>query len=56
MTATFLVLIPKKGNANDLKEFRPVSLNGGLYKSLNIVLANRIKRVLRMVISPAKCL
>ena len=32
LNATFLVLIPKKGGVEDLKDFRPISLVGGLYK------------------------
>ncbi|RVW86319.1 Transposon TX1 uncharacterized 149 kDa protein [Vitis vinifera] len=51
MNATFLVLIPKKGGAEDLKDFRPISLVGGLYKWLAKVLANRLKGVLAKVIS-----
>ena len=52
--ATFLVLIPKKNNAEDFKDLRPISLVGGLYKILTKVLANRIKRVMSLIISQAQ--
>ena len=51
LNATFLVLIPKKEGVEDLKDFRPISLVGGLYKWLTKVLANRLKGVLAKVIS-----
>ncbi|RVW66266.1 LINE-1 retrotransposable element ORF2 protein [Vitis vinifera] len=51
LNATFLVIIPKKGGAEDLREFRPISLLGGLYKLMAKVLANRLKMVLDKVVS-----
>ena len=32
LNATFLVLIPKKYNVKEVKDFRPISLVGGVYK------------------------
>ena len=49
---TFLVLIPKKGGAEDLGDYRPISLLGGLYKLLAKVLANRLKKIIGKAISP----
>ena len=49
---TFLVLLPKKGGVEDLSDYRPISLLGGLYKLLANVLANRLKKVIGKVISP----
>ena len=45
LNATFLVLVPKKGCAKDLKDFRSISLVGSLYKLLAKVLTNRLKKV-----------
>ena len=46
LNTTFLVLILKKGGAEDLGDFRPINLLGGLYKLLAKVLANRLRRCL----------
>ena len=54
MNATFLGLVPKKEGAEDLKDYRPISLVGGLYKWLAKVLANRLKGCLSKVISKAQ--
>ena len=54
MNATFLVLVPKKGGAENLKDYRPISLVGGLYKWLAKVLANRLKGCMSQVILKAQ--
>ena len=54
LNATFIVLIPKKRGAEDLRDFRPISLVGGLYKWLTKVLANRLKTVVGKVVSKAQ--
>ena len=54
LNTTFLVLIPKKGGTKDLKDFRSISLLGSLYKILSKVLANRLKKVVELVVSEAQ--
>ena len=51
LNATFLVLVPKKEGVDDLKDFRLISLVGGLYKLLAKVLANRLKKVVGFLVS-----
>ena len=48
----FLILLPKRGRDEDLGDYRPISLLGGLYKLLAKVLANRLKKVIGKVVSP----
>jgi len=49
---TFISLIPKKTGVMEVKDFRPISLIGGIYKIISKVLANRFKSVLGNIISP----
>ena len=51
---TILVLVPKGSTVEDLKDLRPISLVGSLYKILSKVLANRIKRVMGLIISQSQ--
>jgi hypothetical protein len=51
LNATFITLFPKKPNAINVRDFRPISLIGSVYKLLAKVLANRLKGVLGVVIS-----
>ena len=51
LNSTFLVLIPKKENVVDIKDYRPISLVGSLYKILAKVLDNRLRSVVGQVVS-----
>ena len=51
INSTFIALIPKVHGAKDIKDFRPTSLVGGIYKIIAKVLANRMRRVMERVIS-----
>ena len=50
LNTTFLVVVPKKCGADDLRYYRPISVVGGLYKLLVKVLANRLKKVMAKVV------
>ena len=54
LNASFLSLISKKNNALNIKDFRPISLVGSVYKLLSKVLANRLRRVLDKLISESQ--
>ncbi|GKV47995.1 hypothetical protein SLEP1_g54839 [Rubroshorea leprosula] len=51
LNSSFIILIPKKLNVGNLKDYRPISLIGCVYKLLSKVLANRLKAVLPGIIS-----
>ena len=54
LNATFITLIPKKNDASNICDFRPISLVGSLYKILAKVLANRLKVVFNQLISESQ--
>ena len=54
LNASFLALIPKKVDVVEVKDFRPISLVGGIYKIISKVLANRLHRVAHGLISDSQ--
>ena len=48
------MLIPKKELVEDLRDFKPISLVGSVYKLLAKALANRLKLVMGEVISDSQ--
>ena len=54
LNATFIALISKKNDASNIRDFRPISLVGSLYKLLSKVLTNRLKQVLDLLISESQ--
>ncbi|CAI5466695.1 unnamed protein product [Closterium sp. Yama58-4] len=48
------VLIPKKGNASLLDNHRPITLMNADYKVLALCLANRLQRLLPLIIHPSQ--
>ena len=50
---TFITLIPKVNNPETVAQFRPISLFNVIYKILSKVIANRLKPILKSIISEA---
>ena len=50
LNATFISLIPKVARVVDLKDFRPISLVGSVYKILAKVLASRLRNLVGKVV------
>lgn len=53
---TFLALIPKKTGASKVKDFCPISLVNGVYKTISKVLSNRTSMVMEVHIEGSKYL
>ena len=51
---TSIVLIPKKNNPEELKDFRPISLCNVLFKVVSKCLVNRLRPLLQDIISPTQ--
>lgn len=51
LNATYVALTPKKAGAIELRDFRPISLIGGVYKVFAKLLAERLKRVINKLIN-----
>jgi hypothetical protein len=54
LNASFIALISKKANASNIRDFRPISLVGSVYKLVSKVLVVRLKSVLDKVISESQ--
>lgn len=52
LNSTFIALIPKKKGAEEIKDFRPISLLGSVYKIFSKLMAGRLKKVINSLISP----
>lgn len=50
LNTSFMVLIPKKVEAEDLQDYMPISLIEGVYKMISKILANRLSKVLEPII------
>ncbi|CAN1139759.1 Transposon TX1 uncharacterized 149 kDa protein, partial [Linum perenne] len=53
--STFVVLIPKKEAVGDIKDMRPISLIGGVYKIISKCLLHIFKATLEVLVSPHQC-
>ncbi|KAG7556378.1 Endonuclease/exonuclease/phosphatase superfamily [Arabidopsis suecica] len=52
VNTTILALIPKKNEATEMKDYRPISCCNVMYKVISKILANRLKKILPASIAP----
>ena len=52
LNATFIALIPKEEEASTPDKYRPIALCNVIYKVISQVIANRLKPLLPLLISP----
>nr|KAJ0186457.1 hypothetical protein LSAT_V11C900469030 [Lactuca sativa] len=52
--SSFISLVPKIQDSITISDFRPISLIGYLYKTISKVLAERLKKVVHLVVSPVQ--
>lgn len=50
LNVAYVALIPEKTGAIELRDFRPISLIGGIYKIIAKLLAERLKRVINKLV------
>ena len=54
LNTTFLALIPKEDNSSTPDKYKPIALCNVIYKLISKVIANRLKPLLPLLISPKK--
>ena len=54
LNATFMTLIPKKKATSEVRDFRPISLAGGVYKIIAKVMATQLHTVMEDIISTSQ--
>ena len=54
LNATFIVLVPKKGGVEDIRDYRPINLVNSIYKLISKVMANKLKKVMDKLINVSR--
>ena len=52
LNQSLIVLVPKIKNSRTVRDYRPISLLGGIYKIVAKILANRIRLVVPKLVHP----